>query len=77
MMGDAITNLGTLLTVSVCVSSLALLDMTINQFLKSVGLEHLREIFHREQVCVWVCGCVCVNSPKKSHYHKTVLYLIG
>lgn len=28
----------------------ALLDMTINQFLKSLGLEHLREIFQREQV---------------------------
>lgn len=24
--------------------------MTINQFLKSVGLEHLRDIFQREQV---------------------------
>lgn len=32
-----------------CVSS-ALLDMTINQFLKSLGLEHLRDIFQREQV---------------------------
>lgn len=28
----------------------ALLDMTINQFLKSLGLEHLRDIFQREQV---------------------------
>ncbi|KAM6975395.1 poly [ADP-ribose] polymerase tankyrase-1 isoform 1-T1 [Tautogolabrus adspersus] len=27
-----------------------LLDMTINQFLKSLGLEHLRDIFQREQV---------------------------
>lgn len=41
-----------------CVST-ALLDMTINQFLKSLGLEHLRDIFQREQVlthcfqCVW------------------------
>lgn len=30
----------------------ALLDMTINQFLKSLGLEHLRDIFQREQVTV-------------------------
>lgn len=30
--------------------SAALFDMTINQFLKSLGLEHLRDIFRREQV---------------------------
>lgn len=30
--------------------SAALLDMTISQFLKSLGLEHLRDIFQREQV---------------------------
>lgn len=35
--------------VTVCA---ALLDMTINQFLKSLGLEHLRDIFQREQVTV-------------------------
>ncbi|KAG7216589.1 hypothetical protein INR49_023298 [Caranx melampygus] len=28
----------------------SLLDMTINQFLKSLGLEHLRDIFQREQL---------------------------
>lgn len=50
----------------VCVCSLALLDMTINQFLKSVGLEHLREIFHREQVCV------CVSKSPTS----TIVYFI-
>lgn len=32
------------------VVSAALFDMTINQFLKSLGLEHLRDIFRREQV---------------------------
>lgn len=31
----------------------AMLDMNISQFLKSLGLEHLRDIFEREQVsCV-------------------------
>ncbi len=28
----------------------AMLDMNISQFLKSLGLEHLRDIFEREQV---------------------------
>lgn len=27
-----------------------MLDMNISQFLKSLGLEHLRDIFEREQV---------------------------
>lgn len=30
--------------------SIAVLDMNISQFLKSLGLEHLRDIFEREQV---------------------------
>lgn len=28
----------------------AMLDMNISQFMKSLGLEHLRDIFEREQV---------------------------
>lgn len=39
----------------------ALLDMTINQFLKSLGLEHLRDIFQREQV---------INSPSGRQLHQ-------
>lgn len=39
----------------------ALLDMTINQFLKSLGLEHLRDIFQREQV---------INSPAVRQLHQ-------
>lgn len=31
-------------------SSAAVLDMNISQFLKSLGLEQLRDIFEREQV---------------------------
>lgn len=31
-------------------SAVAMLDMNISQFLKSLGLEHLRDIFEREQV---------------------------
>ncbi|XP_062307267.1 tankyrase, TRF1-interacting ankyrin-related ADP-ribose polymerase b isoform X3 [Osmerus eperlanus] len=30
---------------------LVMLDMNISQFLKSLGLEHLRDIFEREQLC--------------------------
>lgn len=36
---------------TVCVNVIvAMLDMNISQFLKSLGLEHLRDIFEREQV---------------------------
>lgn len=38
--------------------SAALLDMTINQFLKSLGLEHLRDIFQREQVLTLFSVCL-------------------
>lgn len=38
--------------------STALLDMTINQFLKSLGLEHLRDIFQREQVLTLFSVCL-------------------
>lgn len=31
-------------------SLVTILDMNISQFLKSLGLEHLRDIFEREQV---------------------------
>lgn len=30
--------------------AVTMLDMNISQFLKSLGLEHLRDIFEREQV---------------------------
>lgn len=33
-----------------CCFLVAMLDMNISQFLKSLGLEHLRDIFEREQV---------------------------
>lgn len=32
------------------VFTVTMLDMNISQFLKSLGLEHLRDIFEREQV---------------------------
>lgn len=46
--------------------AVTMLDMNISQFLKSLGLEHLRDIFEREQVSgnSWtysVCVCVCVR----------------
>lgn len=31
-------------------STVVMLDMNISQFLKSLGLDHLRDIFEREQV---------------------------
>lgn len=31
-------------------STVTMLDMNISQFLKSLGLDHLRDIFEREQV---------------------------
>lgn len=31
-------------------STVTVLDMNISQFLKSLGLDHLRDIFEREQV---------------------------
>lgn len=43
--------------------AVTMLDMNISQFLKSLGLEHLRDIFEREQVSAssWTyCVCVCV-----------------
>lgn len=36
--------------VSCCWLTVTMLDMNISQFLKSLGLEHLRDIFEREQV---------------------------
>lgn len=44
--------------------AVTMLDMNISQFLKSLGLEHLRDIFEREQVSAnnWTyCVCVCVR----------------
>lgn len=35
---------------SISLSLVTILDMNISQFLKSLGLEHLRDIFEREQV---------------------------
>lgn len=36
------------------VFTVAMLDMNISQFLKSLGLEHLRDIFEREQVSAYL-----------------------
>lgn len=49
----------------VCIP-VAMLDMNIGQFLKSLGLEHIREIFEREQVSVHWFG-----------FHVIIFYLIG
>lgn len=35
-------------------STVTMLDMNISQFLKSLGLDHLRDIFEREQVGAWL-----------------------
>lgn len=35
--------------------------MNISQFLKSLGLEHLRDIFEREQVCLTHRLTECLN----------------
>lgn len=36
-------------------AAVTVLDMNISQFLKSLGLEHLRDILEREQVCLSDC----------------------
>lgn len=38
-----------------------MLDMNISQFLKSLGLEHLRDIFEREQVSYRTSVMATVN----------------
>lgn len=55
----------------------ALLDMTINQFLKNLGLEHLRDIFQREQVTSSVSLRVCgaADPPTFSEYSNPVVDL--
>ncbi|KAM9794275.1 poly [ADP-ribose] polymerase tankyrase-1-like [Syngnathus typhle] len=56
----------------------ALLDMTINQFLKSLGLEHLREIFQREQISLDVLADMGHEELKEiginayGHRHKLI-----
>uniref|UniRef100_A0AAQ5YG20 Poly [ADP-ribose] polymerase n=1 Tax=Amphiprion ocellaris TaxID=80972 RepID=A0AAQ5YG20_AMPOC len=55
-----------------------LLDMTINQFLKSLGLEHLREIFQREQISLDVLADMGHEELKEiginayGHRHKLI-----
>uniref|UniRef100_A0A8C5EEB9 Poly [ADP-ribose] polymerase n=1 Tax=Gouania willdenowi TaxID=441366 RepID=A0A8C5EEB9_GOUWI len=55
-----------------------LLDMTINQFLKSVGLEHLRDIFQREQISLDVLADMGHEELKEiginayGHRHKLI-----
>ncbi|XP_061590340.1 poly [ADP-ribose] polymerase tankyrase-1-like isoform X2 [Cololabis saira] len=55
-----------------------LLDMTINQFLKSLGLEHLRDIFHREQISLDVLADMGHEELKEiginayGHRHKLI-----
>uniref|UniRef100_A0A3P8R2B4 Poly [ADP-ribose] polymerase n=1 Tax=Astatotilapia calliptera TaxID=8154 RepID=A0A3P8R2B4_ASTCA len=56
----------------------ALLDMTINQFLKSLGLEHLRDIFQREQISLDVLADMGHEELKEiginayGHRHKLI-----
>uniref|UniRef100_A0A671X6A5 Poly [ADP-ribose] polymerase n=1 Tax=Sparus aurata TaxID=8175 RepID=A0A671X6A5_SPAAU len=58
--------------------SAALLDMTINQFLKSLGLEHLRDIFQREQISLDVLADMGHEELKEiginayGHRHKLI-----
>uniref|UniRef100_A0A8C2XL59 Poly [ADP-ribose] polymerase n=1 Tax=Cyclopterus lumpus TaxID=8103 RepID=A0A8C2XL59_CYCLU len=60
-----------------CVSA-ALLDMTINQFLKSLGLEHLRDTFQREQISLDVLADMGHEELKEiginayGHRHKLI-----
>ncbi|XP_051268871.1 poly [ADP-ribose] polymerase tankyrase-1 isoform X3 [Dicentrarchus labrax] len=55
-----------------------LLDMTINQFLKSLGLEHLRDIFQREQISLDVLADMGHEELKEiginayGHRHKLI-----
>ncbi|XP_040053028.2 poly [ADP-ribose] polymerase tankyrase-1 isoform X2 [Gasterosteus aculeatus] len=59
-------------------SSYALQDMTINQFLKSLGLEHLRDIFQREQISLDVLADMGHEELKEiginayGHRHKLI-----
>ncbi|KAM9820432.1 LOW QUALITY PROTEIN: poly [ADP-ribose] polymerase tankyrase-1-like [Neosynchiropus ocellatus] len=56
----------------------SLLDMTINQFLKSLGLDHLREIFQREQISLDVLADMGHEELKEiginayGHRHKLI-----
>lgn len=55
-----------------------MLDMTINQFLKSLGLEHLRDIFQREQISLDVLADMGHEELKEiginayGHRHKLI-----
>uniref|UniRef100_UPI0025AE8597 poly [ADP-ribose] polymerase tankyrase-1 isoform X1 n=1 Tax=Doryrhamphus excisus TaxID=161450 RepID=UPI0025AE8597 len=55
-----------------------LLDMTINQFLKSLGLDHLRDIFQREQISLDVLADMGHEELKEiginayGHRHKLI-----
>ncbi|CAB1319924.1 unnamed protein product, partial [Coregonus sp. 'balchen'] len=57
---------------------LAILDMNIGQFLKSLGLEHLREIFEREQISLDVLADMGHEELKEiginayGHRHKLI-----
>uniref|UniRef100_A0A3Q2YLW9 Poly [ADP-ribose] polymerase n=1 Tax=Hippocampus comes TaxID=109280 RepID=A0A3Q2YLW9_HIPCM len=60
------------------ITSVALLDMTINQFLKSLGLEHLRDVFQREQISLDVLADMGHEELKEiginayGHRHKLI-----
>uniref|UniRef100_A0A665XBE2 Poly [ADP-ribose] polymerase n=1 Tax=Echeneis naucrates TaxID=173247 RepID=A0A665XBE2_ECHNA len=66
-----------LLTADITVCT-ALLDMTISQFLKSLGLEHLRDIFQREQISLDVLADMGHEELKEiginayGHRHKLI-----
>lgn len=46
--------------------------MTINQFLKSLGLEHLRDIFQREQVQFLGVFFIFLGEDKSEREQKRV-----
>lgn len=52
-----------------------MLDMNISQFLKSLGLEHLRDIFEREQVSYLKKTKYNQSFLKCNHFHSTVIQL--
>uniref|UniRef100_A0A3P9CJU0 Poly [ADP-ribose] polymerase n=1 Tax=Maylandia zebra TaxID=106582 RepID=A0A3P9CJU0_9CICH len=75
---SSIDNLAAPLSDITVAGATALLDMTINQFLKSLGLEHLRDIFQREQISLDVLADMGHEELKEiginayGHRHKLI-----
>ncbi|RVE65638.1 hypothetical protein OJAV_G00118370 [Oryzias javanicus] len=76
--GTGVTNVADGASSSDRKESDTLLDMTINQFLKSLGLEHLRDIFQREQISLDVLADMGHEELKEiginayGHRHKLI-----